>query len=98
MAARVPGVCNKRMCVTVFFPIWACLEIMLSSRAEDFDIGVEGRESPVRRVWGREHSTQNVSRGNLAGDTRSSRKKSVDPDNRGCGLMIDVLIRYARTV
>ena len=49
MASRVPGACNNRMCVTVVFPIWACLEIMLSSRAEDSDTRVEGRESPVHR-------------------------------------------------
>ena len=69
MASRFPGVYNNRVCVTVFFAIWACLEIMLSSRAEDSDTRVEGRESPVHRVGGRGRSTQNISRGTLAGDT-----------------------------
>ena len=49
MASRFPLVCNNRMCVTVFFLIWARLEIVFSSRPEDSNSRVEGRESPVHR-------------------------------------------------
>ena len=47
----VPGswCLHNRMCVTIFFPIWACLEFMVSSRAEDPDTRVEGREFLLHR-------------------------------------------------